>query len=584
MPTRPLPPTPRDFEVRGLTGLCEFLDKKWPGDSKTEQASLTLGRVLADQNRPEQAVVWFEKIGEQSPLRLEAQLSAATAYWNAYLRALTSLPRTSDGKPKLLEGALAGYPELAHSRLIEGIRKAEKDLLPGRPQGETLLLARLTLAQIENQQGRYQKARDALLEGANSLIPQLKNHPPEEQPRSGPHSLPFTIEAHRQWLRAAIGLQNLEDALVALDEIGKLDGGGGKAADLYVAVGQQFSTELDQWRDRDARKFHEILSSFETFLIKLAARPESRTSRILLWIGESWMNLAENQGDSAAGLPYLERASTAFDEVLKLSREQPDAFTPEILLATEFRRVIALRRSGKFEPALNSLREILKQRPNAIDLQIEGARLMKDLARTGGSQAPLRWTTALQGEPEETPERLWGWGEISTRFHNELERNPGTETIRTKLFESRLEIADCRYQSALTPNIDPADRKHLLTRAAADVQFTSVAYDLPEVWQEKYDRLWKEIHSAMGIPAPKLPGRSDSSAPTAVVGTPNADNPAASTSTPGGASPNNANKKPGSMPDNAPLILFGIGAVLAIGITIYLNRPRKRESRSYLRG
>lgn len=578
------PPDSREFEVQGMTHLCEFLDKKWPGDPKTDQALLTLGRVLADQNHPEQAVVWFEKIGEASNFHLEAQLSAAASYWNTYLRALASLPRDPNGKPQELSGPVVEYPQIAHTKLVNGIRQAEKDQVPGRPQSDTLLLARLTLAQIENQQGRYQAARDILLEGADSLIPQLKNFPPERQPRTGPHSLPFIIEANRQWLRSAIGLQNLDDALQALESLGKLDGGSGKAADLYVAVGEQFAAELDQWRGRDPRKFHEVLSSFESFLVQLSARPESKKPRILLWMGESWLNLAGSEGESATGLPYLERATTAFDNVLAFAQEHPEEFTPELLIATKFRREIALRRSKKFEPALAALREILKQRPNAIDLQIEGAKLMQDWGRVGGTQAPEHWTIALQGEPEEVEARLWGWGEISARFRNEIERNPGSEKMQNQFFESRLEIADCRYQSAISPTTTPEVRRQLLVRAAADLQFTSVSYNLTGEWPQKYDLLWREVHTAMGVPTPKLPGHHDTPETTSVATADASQTPttAPAPTTNGTTSP--VKTEESSLKKNAPFILFGVGALLALGITIFLNRPRKRNNRRYQRG
>ncbi len=569
----------REFEAERMASLCDFIEKKWPGESKTDEAILTTGRVLADQSRPDLAALRFEKIGEQSKFRLEGQLGAATAYWNAYLRESSKpSPGTGTSGSDSL-GEVAGYPEIALKKLQDSIREADKDLTPGRPQSGSLLLARLTLAQIENHRGDYQAAREVLLTNADSLIPQLKNHAPEKTPRSGPHSLPFQIEAHRQWLRAAIGLQNLEDALQALDALGKLEGGGGKAADLYIAVGEQFSTELTQWRDRDARKFHEILSSFEGFLTQLSARPESRTPRILLWIGESWLNLADNQGQASTSLPYLERSIAAFDEVLKFPPEELSVIPPELLTATHFRRASALRRSGKFEEAYSELKSLLSQKPNAIDLQMEGARLMKDWVRLDGPQSEQRWSVALQGEEKTSTSRFWGWGEIASRFQRELERDPQSEKMLNLYVEARHEIAECRYLSALSSVLSAERKAQMLTRAAADVQYTAASTPLPDSWKPKFERLWGDIHSALGLPTPALPGTGDGDG-RPLAGSPEAipRNPSTSSTPPVPGRPENP-----FLSGNLPIILFGVVAGLILLVTVYLNRPRKRASRRLIR-
>jgi len=572
------PTDSRQFEVQGMTSLCEFLVQKWPKDPKTQDAVLTLGRIYTDQNQPEIAVQWFEKISDQFPQYLDAQLSAATAYWNAYLRALSSASQHPGGSAQPLTPPISEYPQLAHSKLIAGIRKAESDKAIGTAQSPTLLLARLTLAQIENHQGHYQEARDALLGNAEALIPQLKTHAPEDRPKTGPFSMAFLVEAHRQWLRSAIGLGNLEDALEALEALGQMEGGTGKAADLYVAVGEQFASELKQWRDRDQRKYHETLTSFESFLTQLSERPEARTPRTLFWIGESWLNLADNQSSSSVALPYLERGTRSFDALLQLAQEKPDAVPAELVQAARFRRVVSLRRSGKFETALEGLRELLQTRPNAMDLQIEGARLMGDWARTGGAQASEHWTVTLQGEAETVVPRLWGWGEIANRFRNEIARQPESSRLMEQYLESRLAIADTRYQSALTPSLDSSEKQSRLTRAAADVQFVLASQELKDPWLGKFNHLWQSIHTSLGVPTPRLTSIQDPVADSSPVET----NPPGVGLPPEGTADATAARPPSKSSEpllSLPIAIFAGIALLAILVTVYLNRPRKRSSR-----
>lgn len=564
------PPESNDFEIGRMIALAQFLTTKWSDHRKTDESLLILGRVLSDRNRPGEAAAWFEKVRPESNFRLEAQLAAATAYWNAYLKELADRTRSGTTSSSPISQTIAGYPDLAFSRLSAGIAEAEKDSSQSRIQLDVLLLARLTLAQILNHQGKYREARELLLQGADAILPELKNHPPDKLPEKGPRSLTFQIEATRQWLRAAIGLQNLEDSLQALEALGKLDREHTSSADLYVAVGEQFATDLDQWKSKDPRKYYEVINTFENFLIKLDSRQESKKTRIQLWIGESWSRLADRQEDPARALPYLKQASSHFNDALNLARESPDTISTELTIATKYRHAVVLRRLAEFEQAELLLRELLRQKNNAVDLQIEAARLMRDWAMQGGELAVHRWNIALQGESERPQDRLWGWGEIAAGYLREFEQHPESATLKRGYLEARYEIADCRYHMAISSISDEKEKNRILNRAVADLQFTSATTDLDETWSPKFTRLWNDIHASLGIPTPRLPTRMSPNDGQSVP-------EIAQSPLPGQQYPTPAERHLGDSGYRQTIILFLIVAVAAVTVAVFLNRPRKRN-------
>jgi hypothetical protein len=124
------------------------------------------------------------------------------------------------------------------------------------------------------------------------------------------------------------------------------------------------------------------------------------------------------------------------------------------------------------------------------------------------------------------------------------------------------------------------EKRELLVRAAADVQFTASSYEIPDKWRERFNQLWVKIHSELGIPSPRLPGRredapvqvADSASPPSSKG--EIASEVSMKGPPVGSSSSKSLK-------NVALLIFSIGAGLAVITAILLNRPRRQSRRRY---
>ena len=82
---------------------------------------------------------------------------------------------------------------------------------------------------------------------------------------------------------------------------------------------------------------------------------------------------------------------------------------------------------------------------------------------------------------------IWGWGRISQR----LAQQPN---LREYFFESRYNLAECRFQIAVLTT-DPKEHQKVMDQAYGDIKMT--ALNFPELggkeWQDKFDQVLRKI-------------------------------------------------------------------------------------------
>ncbi|MFO1022318.1 MAG: hypothetical protein U0903_16730 [Planctomycetales bacterium] len=561
----------KQVEIRRMISLCNFLVATWPKESKAEEAMLMLGRLYSEVDDPQSAASWFDRIDSASPLALDAQLGAGTAYWNAYLHLRQNAAADKVDDPKLKE-----YAETARTKLQRGIEETEKKADEAAPPADTLRLAKLTLAQIENEAGKFKAARDLLY---GSPLSVLGTHP-EPQPEVT-RNTGLATEAYRQWLRAAIGLKNLQEAQFAMKGLEQMQGG---TADLYVALGNQFQQELERVRGKDAQRETELLGSFEAFLKALSAHPEGNKFGTMAWIGETWLKLADAIDDPSHAKPYVDQAADLFQAILQRADKEPDFVTPEQRVAVEFRLVSCLRRSGEFERSLANCQKLLKQRPQSLELQMEMAKIYEGWGETGGPNAAAHWSAAIQGQDSTDPATptIWGWAGITTRLNRQLEKQSAekltpenkspdkkaNEGLVNQVLDARYHVAYCRLKEALQQSTGE-EREKTLQRAAADIQYTVAQRELNETWYQKFNSLWFQILQAEGkspTPLPRTGGPAVSPETTQATHAATPSGPASS-----------KNQRP--FPISFPVMAVICVTLVGVFLLVFLNRPRRTRTR-----
>src|SRR4029078_3467665 len=137
-------------------------------------------------------------------------------------------------------------------------------------------------------------------------------------------------------------------------------------------------------------------------------------------------------------------------------------------LAPRIRRAECYRALGQYQESLDTFSEVLFERESSLEVQRAAALTFQDRAQKEGP----KWfeQAILGGYKLKTTgkNRVWGWQKISTLAQS---RRKDT-TFRDAFFEARLNIAKCRYLTAMKMNGDA--RTQELQRADHDIQSIAI--------------------------------------------------------------------------------------------------------------
>lgn len=509
-----------EVDLKQIQDLLGFMSATWPQNDKTYEAFILIGKLYSRSKQPSRAAEWFSKVPETSSHYLDAQLDAGRAFWTAHLTA-HELP---EGERPSAE-QLAEYQASARKILQTALTTSEAKLGAEERLPDELFVAKFMSAQMANASGDYDEAVKLLATGSHPLLPALKLDlgPGESPPATGPHSRQFAGEVYRQLLRAYIGLQNLDAAKQAMGELEKIETelGRNDVGPLYMSLGKQFKEELDRLAKTDKAQFQVVLKSFETFLQSMLDRQDGLTYNSLAWISETYFALGQGLVDEASSKKYFDKAAKGFDEIIRRSAADPKFATPAQLLAVQARLVGCKRRAGQYDEALKLVKEVLKNRPNALDAQIEAAHVYQAWAESGKKGAAKQWDKAILGVQgkQKGAVWIWGWGEIANRLAAQLESGPPNKTYQDDLLDARYNLAVCRRGSAMSQAND-ADRRRALEQADKDISFTIALHTLEGAWYDKFNALHREIQLDLGRAAKPLEkgGAAEAAAGTAKNG------------------------------------------------------------------
>ena len=495
----------RTFETDRLQGLAEYMIQQWPDQAIAADAWNALIPFVIQQGEFSRIVTGLDRIPESSPQRGDLELKLGRALWSAYRQGMSALRQAekegiaTNGASLERKAELEQWKRQAQQILAAGLERVRAK---NRPVDESLALASLYLAQVFVDS---QQADDAitLLEDPTLGPLELVS---SQHPAASPSG--YAEEAYKTALRAYLGnrqnadpqdsLEKAKEMMTELKQSVTSDAAGQqRLVAVYMGLARDMKTQMDLVSEEDRRT---LSQGFSLFLEELSR--EAGDFQILNWIAETFYNMAESfVSEDALKLPaeaeiLYAKALESYAKILTQA-EQDGSFLPSPQLATLLRLRAAMvhRRLGQFKEAMESFKQILTEKNQMLNVQVEAARTFQIGAAAAGFHG--LYEKAIMGEYRDprakTPSNIvWGWGKIA-------KLTAGREDFREIFFESRYNLAVCRFEYAKRAQ-DAATRTKWLDLARQDVLFTYRLYpDLGGAdWKPRFENLIKQIQQTRG--------------------------------------------------------------------------------------
>lgn len=418
-----------NFELDQMVRICVTTTKLWPQTGLADDCRMTLGRIYSKRDQPVEAAKWFSEVSTQQ-LKGLAKVSAGQAFWNAYLN---GIDQPEDKRPKAEE--LAGWQANAKKHLAEGHSSMNNEI----PEDATiedatdLILARVTLAQINVYEQNYDEAIRFLTEAKpmhHAPLTAVKIEDNKDRPERGVKSQKFASLVYQVLLRAYVGKQQTNEAIKAMNDLENVVGKENTAelSNTYRDLGEQIGKEVKRLRAEGPKeRLDKILASFNTFLNTLY-EPERRklmSVGSLQWMAETFLSLGVSLKESADAASkakaeeYFKKAEDCYQTILDLGNQQDPK--PKWLTGIKLRLADASRSAGNFEKGLSTIEEVLKEYPEAPNVQTAAAQLLEDWGASGQTDSPQRLLEAihgrkLEGQADATKKGIKGWIGMTNQY------------------------------------------------------------------------------------------------------------------------------------------------------------------------
>jgi hypothetical protein len=502
----------RDFEIRHLKDLSNYIVGQWPDQPVAADAWNALIPFIVQDGDFERARQGLNRIPDTLPQRGEIELKLGRALWGAYRQGLAELrkweregaPAGADiGQKKTQLDAWKSQAEGILSAGVQRVRNAS-----GRVDA-SFVLATLSLAQTYIETQQTGKAV-ALLEDAQIGPLTLVRADHGATAASGTPE-----EIYRTCLRAYLGAmaagdnaaESMNKAKAMMAELKARVAGDPTAEQrligVYIGLVRDLKSQMDIASDEERRS---LSSGFEAFLSQVAK--ETNEFQILNWAAETFFNLAESLDDPAAlaatpaAASLFQQALTIYERILAEAAKSPEYLpAPQYDLLLRMRVASISRRTGKYEAAMDTLVNILKQKNMLLNVQVEAARTYQMWAAFPGKhelyqRAMLGFYPDANAKPPANI--VWGWGKIG-------QLTAGRKDFEPVFLEARYNLARCRYEYARRSQDEEAKTRYL-DLAKKDVWFTyNYSKELGGAeWRPKYDQLLKDIQKSRQEPATGL--------------------------------------------------------------------------------
>lgn len=520
-------PAQRPVMVRIARPVAEFLIRNWPEHDRANEARITMARLSDRAKMYVEAAEWYANVTDGSEQYAEAQIGAGREYWVASQSAPKRPTPGRNAAPATADPQISDWTAKAEKFLKNGIEKAG-DLADanGNPP-DWLTVGKTELANLDIGLGKYDEAVKLLTDGPHSVVVSVAVTDEATRPAEGVKGRPFASYVLQTLLRAQIGRHQVDASLEAMQQLEKIAGASGAegVTAIYVSLGKEIEKELSRlFATNDRARLAEVRKSFDRFLEELSKRSDSMSYGSLLWIAETYTGLGDGLAeDPNAAREYFAKAAHAYEQLLTRAAADNSASRADRILSLQLRLSNCLRRQGNYAKSLEILREVIAQRPKALDVQVAAANLLEDWGASSDAGSELRSLDAIKGLKDQTGGgAVWGWQGISTRLERVLAGGKADNELREKYFEARYNIPYCRHQFAEREK-DAAARTKALDVALGEIKaFALVSTDLSDESWRKLDSLYQDIQTDLGrkpvpLARPDLRTAAAGSTPAATV-------------------------------------------------------------------
>lgn len=575
-----------NFDRDKMMEMADFITSAWPGGEEADEAWSLLLQIAISEEQIDKALEYLGKIPGDSPRRGDAELKSGQALWIAYQRAAR---RDAADRPPQAE--IDKLHEAARKMLEDGIKRSRAAIQDGTAAVTlTTAAAALSLSNIDIEGGQAKKAIDLLNDAAIGPLTLVAKGDPIAKNGN------FSIDTYKLALRAYVATQALEKAEATMESLEKLVNASGdtnaasQLTRIYIALGRELEQQLQVLRQEGkVEELNAVSKGFELFLDRISSRAKGNTFNSLNWVAETFFSLGS--GYDAAGAKELSpEAKKFYEQTTKINEQilkqlaQDKEFGPEgAAPVVKLRTARTLRRLREFDKAKTMLVEILNEKANLLDGQVEAARTFQDW----GAEKPEYFTKAIAGDVKakgkdgRTENLLWGWAKIARRTQSQ-------KKLGDTFYDALYNQAKCYLEIAKTKS--GGDKTKMLDKADHNIKFT-FRQD-PQLggvdWYEKFDKLLRVIQQLQGNARPtglaELAATATPDTDPANVGSELAASTAAASPEPPPAAP-----KPTESTDPAPaatggsplvwiVLLLVVGAVVAV-VVIKMNRAQKEAER-----
>lgn len=495
----------KDFDKQKMIELAELITRTWPGQKEADDAwSVLMHAALIDGDLAK-AREYLEKIPETSPRRGDSELRLGQELWRSYTIASR---KPAEERPPQTE--LDDMAATSRKTLDEGVKRMSAALeAEGGEVNATLAGAALSLASIYLEAGQAPLAVELLNNPKIGPITLSKANHPATQSQGGRFN--YRIEAFKLALRAAVATEALDRAEEFMGELEKLSGESGDAdaagqlTRIYVAMGRELGEQVERLRQENkTEELAKVSKGFQTFLERISARDKGVTFSSLNWVAETFLSLGGGYDEPGKDLPadakaYYDKAFQT-DEKIMAAMAADKSFGPAgAELAVKLRMARTRRRMRDFKQARDLLVQVLKEKPNVLDVQVEAALNYQEWGR----EKPEYYQAAIKGagkRAQQGDKLIWGWSLISRRTQAARDRHQ-----KDVFYEAIYNQAKCNL---LFAKLHKGDDKTKALNAAEEV--VRYVYRVrPEMggpeWHEKFNNLLKSVQQAQGKKAVGLP-------------------------------------------------------------------------------
>ena len=457
-------------ELDQMKQLVDLIAKKWPNDPNLDLMRLSLAQSYDRFNVPRKAAGVYRQISDDSAHVVTARLATGAALWTEYRRMVAETDQPTPNQIKTRETILRTAKK-AFSDAVTKITKADD------APNKKALTAKLTLARIALSQNKLSEAEDWLVGKPMSLKDSIAV---KDEAGTIKFSSAFVRLVYETLFSIRAQQNNMPGATKALNELATKLGEGGDIGKMYLSASTSYIDQLSQSNQVNQEQFSNLVELIQP----LQSDHKTLTSSNILWLGEAWSRLSGRAANDELARQCNEKAAAAYE----LAMSRPD-FPKASRQAGLVRRSQLLRAAGQLDAAVVSLGDVLKQTPNAIELQIEAAASIQQSALD--SHQPLSLTNAIKG-PKDSP--IWGWEKLVTTIY--AASGDDEEKNAQRLSQCQYQLAFCKWQiaKATSDTGQRAARMSEATKLVSRLEATMKRDSQP--WYDKFTALAKEVKAA----------------------------------------------------------------------------------------